>query len=37
MWPVYATSINATIGAAISDREAISLGFVLDKIIRQNE
>jgi|SRR5271156_3675932 len=36
MWPVYATSINATIGAAISDREAIQLGFVLDKVIRQN-
>jgi len=37
MWPVYATSINGTIGAAISDREAISLGFVLDKVIRQSE
>jgi hypothetical protein len=37
MWPVYATSINGTIGGAISDREAINLGFVLDKVIRQNE
>jgi DNA-binding MarR family transcriptional regulator len=37
MWPVYATSINGTIGAAISDREAISLGFILDKVIRQSE
>jgi DNA-binding MarR family transcriptional regulator len=37
MWPVYATSISRTIGAALSDREAINLGFVLDKVIRQNE
>jgi DNA-binding MarR family transcriptional regulator len=36
MWPVYATSINATIGTAISDREAIQLGFVLDKVVPQN-
>ena len=37
MWPVYAKSISGTIGAAITDREAINLGFVLDKIIRQSE
>ena len=37
MWPVYAASINGTIGAALSDREAIQLGFVLDKVIRQVE
>ena len=33
MWPVYAAALNAVIGRRISDREATSLGGLLDRLI----
>lgn len=36
MWPVYARVIREAIGGAITDREAVSLGAVLDKLIARN-
>jgi DNA-binding MarR family transcriptional regulator len=33
MWPTYAQAIGATVGAHISDRDAATLGALLDKLL----